>query len=175
MEMTKQKELQKIKGIGAVLAQRLIEAGIDSPAKLAEMGEEGLKQLRGINPRMIPAILEQAQALAAEATMDPGNKLQELQQTSLRIKEEVQRLVAAALENQGEKLLGKKGERLEKQLRKLLAGLEQANATLGVRPKRTAKGLAKIEKRLGELTSEGVKALTQGLKKARKPLKRLGA
>lgn len=175
MEMTIQKELQKIKGIGEVLAQRLVDAGIDSPAKLAEFGEEGLKQVRGINPRAIPAILEQAQSLATDASKNPEQKQQELQQTSLRIREEVQRLVAAALEAQGEKLLGKKGERLEKQLRKMLAGLEKANATLGARPKRTAKGLAKIEKRLGELAGESVKSLTQGLKKARKPLKRLGA
>ena len=175
MEMTIQKELQKIKGIGAVLAQRLLEAGIDSPAKLAEFGEEGLKQVKGINPRVISSILEQARTLAAEATKDSEQKLQELQQTSLRIKEEVQRLVAVTLETQGEKLLGKRGERLEKQLRKLLAGMEKANAALGARPKRAAKGLAKIEKRLGELADAGVKTLTQGLKKARKPLKRLGA
>jgi ribosomal protein S13 len=175
MGKTIQQELQKIKGIGAVLAQRLLEAGVDTPAKLAELGEEGLKQVRGINPRAIPAILEQARALAAEGTKDPEQRLQELEQTSLRIKDEVQRLVATAVENQGEKLLGKKGERLEKQLRKLLAGLERAQATLGARPKRAAKGLAKIEKNLGELSGEGVKALTRGLKQARKPLKRLGS
>ncbi len=175
MEKTVQKELQQIKGIGVVLAQRLTEAGIDSPAKLSEFGEERLKQVKGINPRAIPAILEQARTLAEEATKDPEQKLQELQQTSLRIKQEVQRLVAVALETQGEKLLGKKAQRLEKQLRKLLAGMEKANAALGARPKRAAKGLAKIKKRLDELADAGVTTLTQGLKKARKPLKRLGA
>lgn len=174
MQTTAQKTLQRIKGIGTVLAQRLIESGIDTPAKLAELGEEGLRQLRGINRRAVPAILEQAQGLAEGLPENSEQQNELLRQTSLRLQSEVQRLVAAALETHGDKLAGKKGERLEKQMRKLLAGLEKANATLGARPKRSAKGLAKIEKRLGELSDAGVNALTQGLKKARKPLKFLG-
>src|SRR5512134_11561 len=45
------KELQQIKGVGEVVAQRLVEAGFDSFAKVAEAGEEGLRNIRGINPR----------------------------------------------------------------------------------------------------------------------------
>lgn len=173
MDMTAPKQLQRIKGIGPVLASRLTERGIDTPAKLVEQGEEGLKQLQGINPRAIGSILEQASALAQQPQENPEQTLEALQQSSLRIRQEVERLVAAALAAHGDQLTGKKAERLDKQLRKLLAGLERANSTLGARPKRSAKGLAKVEKRLESLAEGGVKALTRGLKKARKPIKRL--
>lgn len=175
METTDTKELQQIKGIGPALAQRLVEAGVDGPAKLVELGEEGLKQLRGVSQRVIPSIIEQARALAEAGAKAADEHPQELQQAILRIREEVQRLVATALETQGEKLADKKGAQLEKQLRKLLAGLENANASLEARPKRAAKGLAKIEKRVGGLSGEEVKILTKGLRKARKPLKRFAA
>lgn len=172
MEVTPQRTLQRIKGIGPVLAQRLCEAGIDSPAKLAELGEDGLKQMRGVSSRAIGSIIEQARNLAEESPASPEQKLEMLQQSSVRIQQEVQRLVAAALAAHGDQLTGKKAERLERQMRKLLCGLEQANSALGARPKRAAKGLDKVEKRLGNLTGGGIKALTRGLKKARKPIKR---
>lgn len=172
MDMTAPKQLQRIKGIGPVLANRLIERGIDAPGKLVELGEDGLKQLRGINPRAIGSILEQARALAEGPAESPEQTLESLQQSSLRIQQEVERLVTAALTTHGDQLTGKKAERLEKQLRKLLAGLERANSSLGARPRRAAKGLAKVEKRLDSLAEAGVKALTRGLKKARKPIKR---
>lgn len=175
MQTTAQKTLQRIKGIGTVLAQRLVESGIDTPAKLAELGEEGLRQLRGINRRAVSAILAQAQALAEGPADNPQQQDEVLRQTSLRLQAEVQRLVAAALETHGDKLAGKKGERLEKQMRKLLAALERLNGALGARPARAAKGLSRVEKRLAALTGDRVKALVQGLKKARKPLKRFRA
>lgn len=175
MQTTAQKTLQRIKGIGTVLAQRLVESGIDTPAKLAELGEEGLRQLRGINRRAVPAILAQAQTLAEGPPENSEQANELLRQSSLRLQAEVQRLVAAALENHGDKLAGKKGERLEKQMRKLLAGLERVNGALGAGSTRAAKGLSKVEKRLDALTGDSVKALTQGLKKARKPLKRFRA
>lgn len=172
MDPTPQKILQRLKGIGPVLAQRLCEAGVDSPEKLVALGEAGLKQLRGVNPRTVASILEQATALAQQPADHAAPNIEALQQSSLRIQQEVQRLVAAALANHGDQLTAKKAERLQTQMRKLLLGLEQANATLGARPRRAAKGLAKVEKRLGGLGDGGVKALTRGLKKARKPIKR---
>ena len=46
--MNPMQELQQIRGIGKVLAQRLIDAGNDSCAKVAALGEEGLKQFKGL-------------------------------------------------------------------------------------------------------------------------------
>lgn len=47
------KELQGLKGVGDILAQRFIKAGYDTFDKVAAAGEEGLRKIQGINPRMI--------------------------------------------------------------------------------------------------------------------------
>ncbi|BCR06808.1 DNA-binding protein [Desulfuromonas versatilis] len=170
-----QDELRRIRGIGEVLAQRLVEAGIDSHAKLAELGEEGLARIRGVQPRMIPAILEQARGLAAEEEQAPEEKTAALRAGLARVREQVQQLVARARERLGGKLKGDREKRLEKQERKLLSGLERFEALCGARPKQAAKRLAKIEKRLDGLEQAGARSLARGLKKARRPLKRTRA
>jgi ribosomal protein S13 len=175
MEQAVQKELQQIKGVGEVLAQRLVEAGFDSFAKIAEAGEEGLRNIRGLNPRAIPSILEQAQGLAGEALEGPDDRLLALRETSERLQKRVQELAAAILERQPGKPSGKKVERLEKEVGKLLKGLERVQKLQGIRFKRARKSLAKTGKRLEGLTEGGIKGLTRGLKKARKPLKRIWA
>jgi len=173
MEKAVQKELQQIKGVGAVLAQRLVEAGFDSFAKIAEAGEEGLRTIRGINPRVIPSIIEQAQKLAGEALEGPDERLLALRETSGRLQKRVQELAAAIRERLSDKLPAKKGARLEKEMDKLLKGLKKVQTLQGVRIKRARKSLAKTGKRLEGLAETGIKGLTRGLKKARKPLKRV--
>jgi predicted ribosome quality control (RQC) complex YloA/Tae2 family protein len=172
MEQAIQKELQQIKGVGAVLAQRLVEAGLDSFSRVAEAGEEGLKKIRGINPRTIPSILEQARGLAGEVAASHDEKLRALQETAERLEKQVQDLAAALRERQAEKLSGKKAERLEKELSKLLQGLDRVKRQQRPRIKRARKGIAKAGQRLAGLTEDGIKGLTRGFKKARKSLKR---
>jgi ribosomal protein S13 len=173
MEKTVQKELQQIKGVGAVLAQRLVEAGFDSFAKVAEAGEEGLKKIRGINPRAISSILEQARELAADARKAPDERLLALQETAERLQKQVQELAAAVRERLAGKLSEKKDGQLEKAVDKLLKGLAEVQQQQGVRIKRAQKSLAKTGKKLEGLAEDGIKGLTRGLKKARKPLKRI--
>lgn len=108
MEKTVQQQLQQIKGIGEVLEQRLIEAGIDSFAKIAEAGEEGLRKIRGINPRTIPAIIEQARGLAGEVAVSAEEQLRILQETTQRLETQVQELAADLRQRQAGKLSGKK-------------------------------------------------------------------
>jgi Holliday junction resolvasome RuvABC DNA-binding subunit len=175
MEKAVQKELQRIKGVGEVLAQRLVEAGIDSFAKVVEAGEEGLKKIRGINPRAISSILAQAQGLAAEVTEGPDERLRVLQETTERLERQIQELAAAIRERNIGKLSAKKEARLEKEMGRLLKGLAKVKKLQRPRIKRARKSLAKAGKRLSALTEGGIKGLTRGFKKARRSLKRAWA
>lgn len=60
------KELQKLKGIGEVLSQRLVEASYDSIAKVASAEEKGLDRIAGINPKKLRSIVTQARTMVAE-------------------------------------------------------------------------------------------------------------
>ena len=60
------KELQKLKGVGEILSRRFIEAGYDTFAKIAAAGEEGLRKVPGVNPRMLASIVAEAKALSGE-------------------------------------------------------------------------------------------------------------
>ncbi len=173
MEKSVQKELQQIKGVGEVVAQRLVEAGYDSFAKVAEAGEEGLRRIRGINPRGISSILEQAQKLAADVREGTDAQRLALQETAERLQKQVRELAATLRERLADKLPEKKGVRLEKEVDKLLKGLAKVQKQQGIRIKRARKSLAKTGKRLEGLAENGIKGLTRGLKKARKPLKRI--
>ena len=60
------KELQKLKGIGAVLAQRLVESSYDTIAKVAAAEEKGLERIAGINPKKLRSIVTQARKMTGE-------------------------------------------------------------------------------------------------------------
>lgn len=175
MEKKIQKELQQIKGVGEALAKRLIEAGHDSFAKVAEAGEEGLKKIRGINQRAIPSILEQARGLAADVAKGADERLRALQETTERLERQVQELASAIRGRHVGMLSGKKEARLEKEMSRLLKGLARVKKQQGTRIKRARKSLTKAGKKLSALTEDGIKGLTRGFKKARKSLKRAWA
>jgi predicted flap endonuclease-1-like 5' DNA nuclease len=61
------KELQKLKGIGEVLARRLIEASYNTIAKVAAAEEHGLKKIPGMNPQKLRSIVTQAREMTAAA------------------------------------------------------------------------------------------------------------
>ena len=61
------KELQELKGIGEVLARRLIEASYNSVAKVAAAEESGLKKIPGMHPAKVRSIVAQARGMTAEA------------------------------------------------------------------------------------------------------------
>ena len=52
------RELQKIHGICDVLSRRVLEAGLDTFAKIAAAGEEGLGAIPGTNPKLLTGIVE---------------------------------------------------------------------------------------------------------------------
>ncbi|OHB31676.1 MAG: hypothetical protein A2X84_14295 [Desulfuromonadaceae bacterium GWC2_58_13] len=189
------KELQRIKGIGQVLSQRMVGLGIDSIARVIEAGAEGLGAVPGLHARLIPSILVQAEDLAGEEACGSGEvsgmaeiaaagekkikkaksqkQLAGLQLAAEKLRERVQGLLSDMLvkkEGLSEKGAGK---RLQKEAGKLLQTLARVEAKMGGRPKNTGKKLAKTGKRLDALEGMGPNKLSRGLKKARKPLKRI--
>ena len=61
------KELQRLKGIGEVLSQRLVEASYDSIAKVAGAETKGLERIAGMHPQKIRNIVTQARKMTGEA------------------------------------------------------------------------------------------------------------
>jgi predicted flap endonuclease-1-like 5' DNA nuclease len=61
------KELQKLKGIGAVLSQRLVEASYDTIAKVAAAEVKGLERIAGMNPLKVRSVVTQARKMTGEA------------------------------------------------------------------------------------------------------------
>ena len=61
------KELQKLKGIGEVLARRLVESSYDTIAKVAAAEKKGLERIAGMNPQKIQSIVTQARTMTGEA------------------------------------------------------------------------------------------------------------
>jgi predicted flap endonuclease-1-like 5' DNA nuclease len=61
------KELQKLKGIGPVLSQRLVESSYDTIAKVAAAEEKGLSRIAGMNQQKLRAIVTQARSMTGEA------------------------------------------------------------------------------------------------------------
>lgn len=61
------KELQKLKGIGKVLARRLVESSYDTIAKVAAAEERGLERIEGMIKKKVRAIVSQARELTGQA------------------------------------------------------------------------------------------------------------
>jgi len=60
-------ELQKLKGIGKVLSQRLVEASYNTIAKVAAAERKGLEKIAGMNPQKVRSIVTQARKMTGEA------------------------------------------------------------------------------------------------------------
>jgi predicted flap endonuclease-1-like 5' DNA nuclease len=76
--MKKQKiELQKLKGIGNVLSQRLVDHGYDTIAKVAAAQKKGLESIAGMNPKKVWDIVTQAREMTGEAEKSQHTWLQD--------------------------------------------------------------------------------------------------
>ncbi len=166
-------ELQRLRGIGAVLSGRMAEAGLDTFAKVAAAGEEGLKKIPGINPRLVPAIIEQAGQLAGEIQTTKAEKVEALKRSAAILKEQVQGVALRVRDSFAQEAAGKAGRKVEKEILKVIGSLEKVEGKLDTRVKRAGKGMAKAEKRLAALADAGLADIGRGLKKARKSLKRV--
>ena len=169
----REKELQKLKGVGEILAKRFVTAGLDTFAKIVEAGETGLEKIKGVNPRFIPSIISQAKTLAGEVDKDRQQKVEALRQHAALLKKRLQDMPLQLKERFQAELAGKTGRKVEKELLKALAAVEKLESKLGKRVKKTSKGLVRAEERLITLADARFKDVGKGLKKARKSLRKV--
>lgn len=161
-------ELQQLKGVGRVLGKRLYDAGFDSFKKIAQAGEEGLNKVRGITPRNVKGILEQAKQLSeAPHPADPA-AAEALQQRLSEVREQVQALAQTTRQRFQEKLSGRSGKKLSADLVRIEDTLERMQDSGKKGSKRVAKALAKAQKRVIGLEDASLKKVRKGLKRARK-------
>ena len=161
-------DLQQLKGVGSILAKRLYDAGFDSFEKIAREGEEGLKKVRGINPRALPAIVEQARQLSqAQESGHPGRGAAVKKHLG-EMREKIQLLAQSARDRFQQDLAGKRGKKLSSDLVRIEDALAQMEGAGRKRLKRLGKALVKAEKRVAGLEEAGLKRVRKGVKRARK-------
>ena len=181
-------KLQGLKGIGAVTAQRLIDAGLDTFQAIVDAGEVGLHAIPGINPRNIHDILEQAAMLSgpsvpaesAPETPDQTvsvpetfNQSDELKNMVADLRAAIQEIAAAARERFPEELAGKVGHKLTRNMVAGLDALYSIEELLERRPKRSRKALSKAWEKLDGLPEGELLDIRKGLKRARKALEKV--
>lgn len=171
----KAKQLQKLKGVGETLSHRFVEAGLDSFEKIAAAGEEGIRIIKGINPRLVASIIAQSAEEVEEASRDKAQKVEELRRRSAGIRDQTQALAISVRDRFIEQPPGADAKKVEKELVKMIASLERVEGKLGKRMKRAGKCLAKAEQHLVALSGAGLKKIGKGLRKARKTLKKVYA
>ena len=159
--------LQRLKGVGAILEKRLIEAGMDSYARIAKAGEEELKKVPGMSPRAVGSILEQAKLLAKSGEPRGVEREQAVKKQVSEVREKVQTLAQLARERFQEELSGKSGKKLSADLTRFEDALGRMDDG-GSKRKGAGKALVKAEKRVSGLEEASLKKLRKGLKRARK-------
>ena len=165
----------KIKGIGEVLSERLIEAGYDTCDKIAAAEEAGLKKIRGLDRRPLKPIIDQAASLAQESRSKKARKLKDLKAAAATIRGQVESLAQTVKDRFGDRLTEKGMGKIEKQLLKMTTALDKVEGKLESRVKPAAKGLPKAEKQLAAMadrTTEHTEVIMR-LKKARRALKKI--
>lgn len=163
------KELQQIKGVGDVLSRRLLEAGYDSFAKIAA-GEEGLRKIPGVNPRLLGSIVAQAGALAGGAATNLTEQAEGLKKRAASLREQVQGLASSVRSRFREKAAGRSGRKVAQEIMKVICCLEKVEVALKPRVKKAGKALTRVERRLEGLGESGLRKIGRRLKKARKRL-----
>jgi len=164
----KAEDLRQLKGIGEILAKRLGEAGLDSFAKIAEAGEEGLKEIHGVTSRNINSILEQAKRLSEAAHAGRAARVETLHLRLSEVKEQIRALTETTRVRFQEELPGKCGKKLTSDLVRIEDALERMHDVCTKGSKRAGKALAKAHKRVSGLEEAGIKKVHKGLKRARK-------
>jgi flagellar motility protein MotE (MotC chaperone) len=163
-------QLTRLRGVGQTLAARFRDSGLNSFDRIVDAGEEGLKKIKGINPRAIPAILAQAAELSAEAS---EKTVLLVRAKASQLSGRVQSIAEDVRVRFGEEMKGKTGKKVEKEILRIASALEDASQQLKKKKKRAAKVFAKVEKRLAAADETGLKELRRCLKKTRKSLKKI--
>lgn len=163
-------DLQQLKGVGGVLAQRMVGAGITSYDDILQAGEEGLRNIAGIRPQVLPSILDQAKVLAEHKKAAKAERIEALRTRIRAVKDQVEKVDQVTRERFGEKLEGKYGGKVTGDLQGLLEELGHLDTGVLKRLKRVGRGLDKVERRVDGLQEAGLRKIRRGLKKSRKAL-----
>lgn len=166
------KELQQMKGIGKVLAQRLKGAGIGNYQEVIEAGEDGLKKIPGIKARAIASILNQARELSERRKAAKAERVEAMKGRTATLRDQVNALAEGSRERFGAELDGKSGRKLTSALEAVVELLTSLNDSQPKRLKRAERGLDKVERRLAGLDEANIRKIRKGLKKSRKALRR---
>ncbi|UFS70518.1 hypothetical protein LPW11_21945 [Geomonas sp. RF6] len=171
--MKKIDELQQLRGIGAVLAKRLRNAGLDSFQRIAEAGEGGVGGISGINQHLVAGIVQQAALLSAHPP-EEGAKHDEdgLSEKIDAVKGLLQSVAKDARQRFAGKIGGKRGRRLSETVVCICDSLDRI-ADTGKHRKRSRKGLEKVQHRMETLDQVKLKKFGKGLKKSRRLLAEL--
>jgi hypothetical protein len=169
------KKLQQLQGVGEILSRRFVEAGYDTFAKVAAAGEEGLRKIPGVNPRLLGAIVAQAGSLAGNTSDRRAKLTEESKRRAVSMKEQVQGIALSVRDRFKDETGGKTGKKVAKAITKMITTLEKVEGRLETRVKKAGKGLVKAERQLEGLTASGLKKVGKGLKKARKSLEKVVA
>ena len=161
-------ELQQLKGVGRILGKRLYDAGFDSFSKIAQAGAQGLQKIRGINPRHLETIVEQARQLAQAGHPEHPAPAEGMQQRLSEVKLQLQSLAESTRQRFQSELAGKPGRKLTLDLVRIEDALERMTDGGKQRSKRAGKALVKAEKRVAGLEDASLKKVRKGLKRARK-------
>jgi len=170
--MKEMDELQQLKGVGAVLAKRLRDAGLTSFQRIVEGGEAPLRAIKGINQRSVPGMVQQAALLAEMHQQSPDAGTDDVASKVERMRDAVQALGRHARDRFAGKISGKTGRRLSENLVRIADALERIERSPKHRRK-YGKGLAKLQAKMEKLDQAGLKKFCRGLKKSRKALTEL--
>jgi hypothetical protein len=162
-------ELQQLKGVGSILVQRFQEAGFDSFSKIAQADQEELKKIKGLNPRNIGSIQEQAKAFLGTGTAGPEEAPDTLLQRLGAVKEQVLALGLATRDRFPDQLDKKCGKKVACELACIDETLQRLNLDGKKGKRRAGKALDKVQKRIAGLAEDApLKKLRKTLKRARK-------
>lgn len=167
------KQLQQIKGVGEILAQRLIEAGFDTLPRLAATRVEDLAGIKGLLPCAAPAILAQARELSAAIPDETEDKpLSEMLEDAERLRMGVSTLVLKLREQHPDDD-DKAHRQLRKEITRVLATLERVEASLSEQLRKLGKKLAKADAKLASVDRDDLDTLTKGLRQTRKAIDKI--
>jgi hypothetical protein len=168
-------QLMKIRGVGKVLATRLVESGLDCYEKIVAAGEAELKKIKGIYPNSIASIIRQSAELAPDKQSKKDKKEAHLKELAASLKNQVSSIATDVHERFKEDLACKFGKKLEKEIQKVMVSLEKAETKLRTKSKKAAKGLVQAEKKLVDMEEAGLKKVRKALQGARKSLKKVSS
>ena len=171
----RQKELQRLRGIGGVLAERLVAAGLDDFDKIVAAGATGLVRIRGLQFRAIPSILAQAADLATAGKAQRRRRIGELKQAARIVRMRLGNGLSNFRERFPEEFASPGGLKLEGELLRLLSLLLRVEQKLDRRVKRAEKGVRHAERLADEMAEAPFEAASARANKSRKALQRVFA